>query len=115
MPASPWRGFARLFARSDARVCSTALLCPAVRRPPSLTSGRVHKGRRTLPCWPSTELAFTALGATPSQAAFTTVFFLVALLFTLASGAHRGLRAVVDAVGAGLIGVLIVTLKALLH
>jgi len=36
-------------------------------------------------------------------------------LWGLASGAHRGLRAALDAVGAGLIGVLIVTMKALLH
>jgi hypothetical protein len=65
-------------------------------------------------------VAVSALGGTPSKAAFGALFFLVALLFTVGYlGARQaeltGLRAVVEAVGAGLFGVLIVIMKALLH
>jgi hypothetical protein len=65
-------------------------------------------------------VAVSALGGTVSTAAFAALFFLVALLFTVGYlGARQaeltGLRAAVEAVGAGVFGVLIVIMKALLH
>ena len=50
-----------------------------------------------VPGWPSTELAFTALGATPSTAAFRAVFFLVACCSPWPSG---GLQAELTAASA---------------